>query len=228
MGKRPSLHQPAPSEGAASGELSERSTGTLVCAISSLMSEVSVPEALTTPPPPSLPSAPPSPPKPRCLVEGAEPGPSAFSMILCSLPIGPVHFAPPPEAELLFTSGQGHVAKGAGAPLGEEVNPRAVFTAAAVSTVFSSILSSLRSHVPTRPPMPLEPRPPTPLEPCPPVSLHVAAGRPLSALLQARRPVLKCSPRSRLPGLCALKGFLHLSHFSVTLIATNVIVVTCV
>nr|CAI9712524.1 unnamed protein product [Rangifer tarandus platyrhynchus] len=84
MGKRPSLHQPAPSEGAASGELSERSTGTLVCAISSLMSEVSVPEALTTPPPPSLPSAPPSPPKPRCLVEGAEPGPSAFSMILCS------------------------------------------------------------------------------------------------------------------------------------------------
>lgn len=81
------------------------------------------------------------------------------------------------------------------------------------------------SHVPPRP---WSHVPPMPLEPRPPVSLHVAAGRPLSALLQARRPVLKCSPRSRLPGLCALKGFLHLPHFSVSLIATNVIMVTYV
>ena len=49
------------------------------------MSEASVMEAVTTPPhPPTLPATPPSPSKPRCLLQDAKPGSSAFSMILCA------------------------------------------------------------------------------------------------------------------------------------------------
>ena len=62
-------------------------------------------------------------------------------------------------------------------------------------------------------PMTLEPRAPYAAG-APPICEPPRGRRPLSALLQARRPLLQCSPRSRLPGLCPLKGFLRLSHFS--------------
>ena len=73
-------------------------------------------------------------------------------------------------------------------------------------------------------PMPLEPH--APQAPGAPPTCEPPRGRRLlSALLRAHRPLLQCSPRSRLPGLCPLKGFLR---FSVSSIATNVITFTCV
>lgn len=73
-------------------------------------------------------------------------------------------------------------------------------------------------------PMPLEPHAPQ-APGAPPTCEPPRGRRPLSALLRAHRPLLQCSPRSRLPGLCPLKGFLR---FSVSSIATNVITFTCV